>query len=869
MMNFGRPRRFPVGAHDEFFLQGMNGVAPSAGAGGGISARHDATAGSKESESELLHLIEAGDWELARVRAEAFAAEARPTSAAYRGISQTALSAAAGKGAPLETVRAILKANPEALVDVRHARRGTVLHEAIRKRAAIDVISYLVDEALRLEESLPVKVATTTYKKGTARGKTGSVPIWGQVDESNRTILHLLVSRICAAMFYATPRSTASSVINFRSPPHFVPGGKRESEIDNIEQMLDICGKIVTAYPESLTFIDTDGHNPLMAALIAPPPGSFAPKDSASFVDRNILRLVSMFCKCCPFAAEQSTTPNQIMGIMSGASLQRVARGGIRHVNRQHEVLTPSEDGNRTAENEEKNVSVNTGPNALYLAIVYKRSIDTIETILAANPSSNRAAYAIVTQQLETPLHVAVTVRAPLTVIQLLLKFGPEAVIAGDRHNLTPLDWVWIRHVLDRAHLAGRSNRRDDEDNESDATSVEATLPRFEPNRPFARRTIPSPFLQNWKDAASEIEMLSEAMNSNTKATKRMRVGSFTNYRVTTGALWERVSLMLPVAAREMYHLLEQTVDDTSEEWPVYHAASYVPCPVPLLDLAFFYYPDQVKQKDSRGFLPIHLAASNPYHDVTFDLPDSMTSGVSPYIRAQHRTSFGELSPIPRVIKHSPPEASNVVTPDGRLPLHIALEMIKDHQSTFRVACQGRVFATSVSRPIRDASWEFSRSIIRSLVDAGTIGFERQDPQTLLYPFMQAAVGNNADVDLIFLLLREHPSICIQIESTNDVETWDKQNRARQPKVHFEFDKRSSTERKCRYKLGQPVQRVFGMHQGRFEGVVTMLPTPIRPFYRVFYPADEDEEDIAIDEMPKYVVSNVGGLRYPNNSITY
>ena len=89
MMNFGRPRRFPVGAHDEFFLQGMNGVAPSAGGGGGISARRDATAGSKESESELLHLIEAGDWELARVRAEAFAAEARPTSAAYRGISQT------------------------------------------------------------------------------------------------------------------------------------------------------------------------------------------------------------------------------------------------------------------------------------------------------------------------------------------------------------------------------------------------------------------------------------------------------------------------------------------------------------------------------------------------------------------------------------------------------------------------------------------------------------------------------------------------------------------------------------------------------------------------------------------------------------
>ena len=69
-----------------------------------------------------------------------------------------------------------------------------------------------------------------------------------------------------------------------------------------------------------------------------------------------------------------------------------------------------------------------------------------------------------------------------------------------------------------------------------------------------------------------------------------------------------------------------------------------------------------------------------------------------------------------------------------------------------------------------------------------------------------------------------------------------------------------------RYALGQPIQKVFGMHQGRYEGVVTVLPTPSVPYYRVFYPADEDEEDIAVEDMPKYAVSNVGGLRYPNNS---
>ena len=701
--HFDRPFIFPVGAHDDFLLQGfVNGAGAHGGGGGGAARRADA----RESESELLHLIEARNWELARIRADSFAAEARPTFSAVRNL------------APLESVRAILRANPDALFQ-KHARRATVLHEAIRSRAAIDVISFLTDQALRQDESRRTK-------------KDKSIPIWGQVDDSNRTILHLLVGRICSAMVQVTPRSNSSSVANFRSPPHF-RGTASVPTKEDIDQMVEICNKIATAYPESLSLIDIDGHNPLTMALITPSQGSFAQKDSRSYFDMIVERLVSIFCECRPDAAVQSITPNQIMGIMSGATLQRCARGGIRHVNRQHQVLTSDNDD---GEEKKKNISVNVGPNALYAAIIHHRSVETIDKLLTANQSSNRAIYAMVTQQLETPLHVAVTVRAPVDVIRLLLAHGPKAVIAGDRHNLTPLDWVWIRHVFDRSYLAGRASNSSSDDSDSDANSVAATLPQFQANRPSKRRTVPSTFLQNWKDAATEIQMLSEAMNGTTKATKRMRVGSFTNYRVTTGALWERISLMLPVAAREMHHLVEQTTNEIPQDWPVYHSASYVPCPVPFLDLAFFYYPDQVKQKDSRGFLPIHWAASNPYHDVTFDLPDGMTSGVSPYIRAQHRTTFSELSPISRVIKHSPPEASHTVTPDGRLPLHIALEMIKDHQSAFRVACESAVL-TPVSSQKRVVPWEISRSIVRSLVELNTTAFERQDPRTHLYPFMR------------------------------------------------------------------------------------------------------------------------------------
>ena len=723
---FGRPHIFPSARDEGFFLQGF---------GRDAAASRAAPAASRESESELLLLIEARNWELARVRAEAFAAEARPTSAAYRGISQTALSSAVRMHAPLETVAAILRANPDALVKVRHARRGTVLHEAIRYKADVDVVAFLVDEAVRIEGAAPPGDIKPAAEK---KRKSLGVHIWGQVDDVNRTILHHMVGRICASVVQVTPRSTTSSATNFRAPPRFRGGenGRGPPTPQEIDKMVEICGKIARAYPGSLTMVNMDGQTPLMTALVSPPMGNFAPKDATcSLVDKTIEKLVSMFCECRPDACEQSITPDQIMGIMSGASLQRVARGGIRHVNRQHEVLAREDHNLKFKDDEEKrDLSVNVGPNALHAAITHHRSVATIEKLLTANPSSNRSAYAIVTQQLETPLHVAVTVRAPVAVIRLLLEHGPEAVIAGDRHSLTPLDWVWIRHVLDRAHLVGKSNSRDDGD--SDAESVAATLPHFEPNRPYARRTIPSPFLQNWKDAAKEIELLSEAMNDNNKGTKRMRVGSFTNYRATTGALWERMSFMLPVAAREMYRLLEQSQDEMSEEWPVYHAASYVPCPVPLLDLAFFYYPDQVQQKDARGFLPIHYTASCPYHDTSFDLPESMTSGVSPYIRAQHQTTFCDLSPIPKVIKHYP-EAASIVTPDGRLPLHIALEMIKDHQSTFRVACQSQVL-TPLSSQNDAVPWEVSRFIIRSFIEVNTAAFEQQDPQTRLYPFQMA-----------------------------------------------------------------------------------------------------------------------------------
>ena len=134
----------------------------------------------------------------------------------------------------------------------------------------------------------------------------------------NRTILHHMV----ASVVQATSRSTTSSATNFRAPPRFRGGenGRGPPTPQEIDKMVEICGKVARAYPESLTMVNMDGQTPLMTALISPPTGNFAPKNATcSFVDKTIEKLVSMFCDCRPDACEQSITPDQIMGIMSGA----------------------------------------------------------------------------------------------------------------------------------------------------------------------------------------------------------------------------------------------------------------------------------------------------------------------------------------------------------------------------------------------------------------------------------------------------------------------------------------------------------------------------------------------------------------------
>lgn len=863
---------------------------------------------SSSSETELVRLCQQKSWSNARIRASTNPTEAKPTHSARRGIGNTALALAVRGGAPLDIVRTICEADVDQLIAVKHCRRGTVLHEAVRYRAGLDVVNYLVDVVSRHEELLmlggevevgrggsadtsrataassgitsmnedrstsrpatrteptcseasssayassflsalsddfesrsslfdspPTKAKKRTSSRNKAAAEGGnkdktSIPLLGQTDDVGRTVLHHLADRIVREVVQSSSRSTTDSFANFRGPPAFRGGGgiggargmrdnsngetSTQLTHEDFDNMLDLCRKVARAYPPAILMNDIDGYTPLVIALVVPPPGKFSSDtrydgESTCRIDCVVEEMTSVFLEYAPEAADLSSTSTTIMGLRSAAATAAMARRGLRRVDRSHHCTSPVNIGGGTfgddcSDEEEKAPkeicgmpAVNIGPNPLYFALVHRRSIPTIEMILSANSTppgrSSPSCTAIVTSDLEVPLHVAVTMRAPTEVIRLLLLYGPEAAAAGDSYSLTPLDWLWMRHVLDRPFLEIHG------DGGHEANDAAPVLPPFMPSKPSSRRYIPKAYLQIWNDAAEEIESLTEAMSNNNR--RRSFHQAFQNYRVGAGALWERASMMLPCAAAAIYEATqsEQDVFNRKQKWPVVHAAAYVPCPRPLLDLAIYYYPDQVREKDEFGRLPLHYAVSRSDRDITYHLPAGVAQTVTPYVRAQHRRSSMQSSPVVQLVQHYP-EGCRIADPESRLPLHIALDTVKEYEdeeeqqilgampstprrpmflhnnrhngpapTTNRINNAGgfaRLRTSSSSSSFAkemERGNEAGRLVIRCLLEACTDTFERRDPTTLLYPFMQAAVGERADADIVYMLLREHPSLC-------------------------------------------------------------------------------------------------------------
>ena len=289
------------------------------------------------------------------------------------------------------------------------------------------------------------------------------------------------------------------------------------------------------------------------------------------------------------------------------------------------------------------------------------------------------------------PLHLATSRRSSFDILRDLLDCDSRALHVRDKYSLTPLDWLWIRHVVDW---------------NSDTSTSPANI------MPSTRRYV-SPHFASWHNVTSQAMM--DDLVDNLDAGKRHLLDS----------LLERIQLLLVASARETWRNESMRNTQPQQQWSLLHSACAVPCPLALVHLACCNDATSLRTRDVHtGRLPLHYAAARPGYRATIPV------GIS----REMRTMVEPSAAIFVALQYK--EATRVVDANNQLPLHICIDTVKQENND------------------KDGA-----SVISKLLMFHPDSLERRDGKTLLYPFLQAAHGPNASVNLTFMLLRKNPTL--------------------------------------------------------------------------------------------------------------
>lgn len=149
---------------------------------------------------------------------------------------------------------------------------------------------------------------------------------------------------------------------------------------------------------------------------------------------------------------------------------------------------------------------------------------------------------------------------------------------------------------------------------------------------------------------------------------------------------------------------LHNSVVEKERKWQEVHGVVSAGCPAPLVGLAIHLHPNQVREYDEHGNLPLHIAARCPSSPPT--LPSSFSTS--------HHSSSAVSSSVIELLVRAYPTAATIPDRNGRYPLHVALANGK-------------------------TSWY--RDGIHSLYTAAPYVLHYRDSVTSLYPFMIAAIA--------------------------------------------------------------------------------------------------------------------------------
>jgi hypothetical protein len=341
--------------------------------------------------------------------------------------------------------------------------------------------------------------------------------------------------------------------------------------------------ELVLLYPPAVGSMDCDGNTPLLLILL-----NQDTYRQNSITEAHILRMVKLMVTVCPLAVTFCRTAE---------------RSWPNH---------SREDGT-------------TGDGVaipLTYAMLYGRSEAIIGLLLDASRKVGCAScMVLVSGYREVPLHLAVSLRSSISLLKRLVVEAPQAMTVRDMHNLTPLDWLWIRHALDWCNPSSTP---------------------LHPVSPSTRRYLAQNFSQLHDQASRE-----EATQIST---------------ILQETLWQRMRLVLPASAMTS---CDEPKYKQGEPWSMTHAACFVKCPLAMVRLAIRREGVSIlRKRDLRmGRMPLHYAASRTGY--TARIP------VGPM--SERIQNISEPSPLSEILNLCPAVA-HIADSKCQLPLHIAID---------------------------------------------------------------------------------------------------------------------------------------------------------------------------------------------------
>ena len=606
------------------------------------------------------------------------------------------LALACRLGAPRDCVQAILEACPNKLRNVLDAR-GTPIHEAIVcENVGVPVIELL----LRADEEMEKADKNRTEQQDTDFVATRATLLQ---DVDGFTPLHLLIRR--------------------RFQAHML-----NEETANLIQILEM---LVSSCPEAVLVPDLGEYEepPVVYALKANiyAPALVSDEGTQWRIERQIYEMLDCMLRYCPQAASQ---------VFSGYRGQYTA---------------------------------------LHSAVFHGRETKTIELLLSTEAQTRRDGETnclLSNTQGELPLHFCTMRGERPRSVAVIAEAAPEAVIKRDATGLTPVHWLWARFVsglqaLDRMRMGYDTSvdpLRIVQDPTRSAYTAFASLERrdMELDLQLIRRMDPPVDFLRMRHIPVDVMGPADSIEWANQTTRLLQHLRERHNRGSDGDghVWSRRECVVALFWTKAVSLIKASAiainDAPRGDAVLVHCAFASPSCLPAIArIVSDLYPEELALPDDRGRLPLHYAASRPFHE--WDLP----RGHSESCAASELLLNETLCVIETALELSSYESLSRRDNEGRLPLHIMIDNI----------------AASCARyPLTLETTQKLVSLLDRFVRNNQVSLACCDGRSNLFPCLQATAAaaehyskstcaqfDQLSLTITYQLMRENPETLIAL----------------------------------------------------------------------------------------------------------